>query len=184
MHKEGGRFRMQNRSINILWSSASPGDKDATIRWRRGDEPVLCETQPENLGKGFRLSSQYHPYRENNQVERFLYHFTLLRIDEPDPQSVEERGMVNFGRKASYETNPSVLSTGGQKCLKGCPCRLNIHIEESSFHLRILKSDRFDQAECIGTTDLRTVEVSDRLIPAPHTLEKGDALRELPVGGA
>jgi hypothetical protein len=136
------------------------------------------------LGKGFRLSFQYHPDRENNQVERFLYHFTLLRIDEPDSQSVEERGMVNFGRKASYETNPFVLSTSGQKRLKGCSCRLNIHIEESSLYLGILKSDGFDQAECIGTADLRTVEISDRLIPAPHTLEKGDILRELPVGRA
>jgi hypothetical protein len=131
------------------------------MRWRRGDEAILCQTQTENLGKGFGLFFQDHSDRENNQVEGFFYHFALLRIDEPHPQGIGERGMVNLGREAPDETNPFVLSTGSQKILEGCSCRLNVHIEKSSLYLGVLVSYGFDQAKCVSTTDLRTVKVSN-----------------------
>jgi hypothetical protein len=144
--------------------------------WRRGDKAILCQAQTEKLGKGFGLFFQHHSNGENNQIERFFYQLVLLRIDESHPQGIGERGMVYLGREAPDETNSFVLSTGRQKILEGCSCRLNVHIKKSGLYLGVLVSYGFNQVECVSTTDLRTVEVPDRLIPTSYALEEGDGL--------
>jgi len=157
---------MKDRTVDVLGSAASSGDKDARLRRGRSKETVLCESQSKESDEGFGFFPQRHADREDNELEGFFHHISYLGIRESHPQMIGDSGMVNLGGEASNEADPFVSSTRVEKLLEVCPGRLNIHVKEGNFHLRILVSNRFNQAEGIGATDLGTIEVSSLDIEA------------------
>ncbi len=147
------------------------------------NKAILCESQMEGFDEDFGCLPQDHPDGENDQVKGFLHDLILLRIGQSHPQVVRPGSVVYFRGKAPDETNPFVLPAGIEEGLEGGSRRLNVHVEKGRLHLRVLMPDGLDQTKRIGTADLRAVEVSNGLVPAPHALKEGNLLRELPVRG-
>jgi hypothetical protein len=92
--------------------------------------------------------------------------------------------MVNFRRQTPDQPNPFIPPAGIEELLEVRSGRLNIHIKESSLHLRILMPNRPDQAKSIGTADLGAVEISNRFIPTSDTLEEGDIFWKSSIRGS
>jgi hypothetical protein len=130
----------------------------------------------------FGLFTQNHSNGKDNKIEGIFYDFSPLRVYEPYPQCIREGRVVNLGRKTPDETDSFILAARIEKGLKGCSRRLNIRIEKGGLQLRILVTNRFNQPESIGATDLRAIEVSNGFITASHTLKKGNGFREFSIG--
>jgi hypothetical protein len=173
---------MENGSVDVFWPMTRPCNKEPGVTGWGCKKTILRKRQPQALSKLFRILPQNHPHRKNDQVKRFFHNLVFLRVDEPHPHVFRDRGMVDLGGQTTNKPYSLILPAGVEKLLEGGTGRLDVHIEERCRDLGIRVADRLDQAKCIGTTDLGTIQISNGLIPAPHALKEGD-LGRWPVEG-
>jgi len=161
LDEKGCRLRMENGAVDVLGAAAGTGDKDSCPGRRGGEEAVFGEAESEKFHDGFCSLSQRHADGEDDQVEGLLYHLSHFGMDEAHPQIFGTRGVVDLGGEASDEADSLIRPAGIEELREIRSGRLNIHVKESGSHLRILVSNRPDQAKGIGTANLGAVEVSD-----------------------
>jgi hypothetical protein len=172
LNEKGNGLCMENGTIDVFRTGAGTGGEETRVNRRGDDKAILCQTQPEKLGETLGLLAQHHPDGEDNEIERILDDFSPLRVDESNPQRIRNRSVIDLGGETSNQADPFVLTTRIEELLKKCSCRLDIGVEKGGLDVRILVTDRFDQAERIGATNLRAVKVSYGFVPTPHALKE------------